>query len=388
MSAGGIRMRYSWGSMLRTARAPVAVLLLGGLGLTVPPQTRDMLAFLGNDRVWAAASFQLALLVLGGSAWFWSRAALAARFGIDDRQREGVVDAAGFDWPAFNWLPRLVLLATFLVGAVIAFRSRSSWTIAGAIGLGMLAVLLAVFRPRGRTVTLPPAPRGGLRAWVRGGARVRLRALLHRAPFGACPAVTLLALGLVPLALGVVEAFTSALRLPNLLAAVFPGPACAVLLLGLMIGPLTVATFVFDGLTLPARIGPLPLGLRRPPVLSLILVYVFVVVPALLPVHTVRVIEDASRLGSRSTPCSTDGLRRARPARVPCGRSSSRSRAGRPGPGYGVLRSWTECCRRSGRAGRRCSRSAACLGARSAWPGRCRCSASKTCRAEPRDSRL
>ena len=51
------RPRRSWASMLRTARAPVAVLLLGGIGLTVPPQTHDMLAFLGADRIWGAASF-------------------------------------------------------------------------------------------------------------------------------------------------------------------------------------------------------------------------------------------------------------------------------------------------------------------------------------------
>jgi hypothetical protein len=146
----------------------VAVLLLGGLGLTVPPQTRDMLSFLDGHRAWAALVFQLALLVLGGSAWFWSRAALAARFGIDDRQRRDDGANSGFDWTAFSWLPRLVLLAAFLVGAVIAFRGRSPWTIAGAIALGVLAVLLAVFRPRWATVTLPPAPRGGLQAWLRG----------------------------------------------------------------------------------------------------------------------------------------------------------------------------------------------------------------------------
>ena len=58
-----------------------------------------------------------------------------------------------------------------------------------------------------------------------------------------------------------------------------------------MIGPLVAATFVCDGLTLQWRIGRLRLGLRRPPVLSLILLYVFVLVPALFHVHTVRVID-------------------------------------------------------------------------------------------------
>jgi hypothetical protein len=79
-------MSHSWASMLRTIRAAVAVMLLGGLGLTVPPQTRDMLAFLDDNRIWPAVSFQIALIVLATSAWFWSRAALAARFGINDQQ--------------------------------------------------------------------------------------------------------------------------------------------------------------------------------------------------------------------------------------------------------------------------------------------------------------
>src|SRR5262249_19159090 len=82
------------------------------------------------------------------------------------------------------------------------------------------------------------------------------------------------------------------LRLPNLLAKAFPGPGVAVLLLGLMIGPLTAATFVFDGLTLQWRIGGL--GFRRPPVLAVILLYVFVALPALFHIHTVRLIDGAT----------------------------------------------------------------------------------------------
>ena len=112
-------MHYSWGSMLRTVRAAVAVLFLGGIGLTIPPQTRDMLAFLESGRIWPAASFQIALIVLAGSAWFWSRAALAARFGIDDDPQLRPA-APDFDWTAYTWLPRLMFVAGFLVGAAIA----------------------------------------------------------------------------------------------------------------------------------------------------------------------------------------------------------------------------------------------------------------------------
>src|SRR5271166_1587002 len=145
---------YSWGSMLRTIRAAVAVMLLGGVGLAVPPQTRDMLAFLDNGRSWPPISFQVALVVLAGSAWFWSRAALAARFGIDDARRRGA-GPHDFNWTAFVWLPRLMLLASFLVGVLIALRSGSPWrSLAVAAGLGVLAVILAILRPHGPAVTL------------------------------------------------------------------------------------------------------------------------------------------------------------------------------------------------------------------------------------------
>jgi hypothetical protein len=283
-------MKHSWGSMLRTVRAAVAVMLLGGIGLTVPPQTRDMLAFLEDAGIWRAISFPIALAVLAGSAWFWSRAALAARFGIDDGQRHGAVPA-DFNWAAFRWLPRLMLVVSFLVGAVIAFMSRSRWSIAGAIALGVLGLILLVVRPSGPPVALPPARRYGFRAWLYGGAKARLEALLHRAPFGAVPAWVLLALGLVPLGLGLLESFIYTLRLPNLLAKAFPGPGIAVLLLGLMIGPLVAVTFVFDGLTLQWRVGSHRLGFRRPPVLSVIAIYVFVLVPLLFHIHTVRLID-------------------------------------------------------------------------------------------------
>jgi hypothetical protein len=168
-------MYYSWGSMLRTVRAAVAVMILGGIGLTVPPQTRDMLAFLDNGRFWPALSFQLAMVVLAGSAWFWSRAALAARFGIDDDPQLRPA-APDFDWRAYTWLPRLMLVASFLVGAAIAFMSRSPWSIAGAIGLAALGIILVVVRRRGPPVDLPPAPRGRLGEWIRGGARLGMSA--------------------------------------------------------------------------------------------------------------------------------------------------------------------------------------------------------------------
>ena len=123
--------------MLRTIRAAVAVMLLGGIGLTVPPQTRDMLAFLEDDRIWPPISFQLALIVLAGSAWFWSRAALAARFGIDDNPQNRP-PAPDFDWPAYTWLPRLIFaagspLARLLRRRLVGRASRSAFSLGPAL---------------------------------------------------------------------------------------------------------------------------------------------------------------------------------------------------------------------------------------------------------------
>jgi hypothetical protein len=278
--------------MLRTSRAAVAVLLIGLLALTVPPQTRDMLSFLDDGRVWAGVSFQFALLVLAGSAWFWSRAALAARFGLSDGHRSPSSNGQ-FDWFAFIWLPRLTVAGAFAGGIVMALENWSWWTVAGAFGLGVLALLATIWRPRRLKEDLTPAQRYSIAGWIGGGAWARLRTLLRCAPYGAAPATLLLLLGLVPLALGIVEAFTSALQAPNRLAAIFPGPAIALFLFGLMIGPLTAATFVCDGLTLELRLGRLGLSAKRPPVLILIALYIFVIVPAFFHVHTVQLIADS-----------------------------------------------------------------------------------------------
>lgn len=291
----------SWGSMARTARAPILILLLGGLGLTVPPQTRDMLAF-GSGRIWAWVAFQLALFILAFYAWFWARAALAARFSVDDRQREWY-GGPPFDWSAFVWLPRLILLAAFVVGAIIAAISRSWYSVGAAAVLAAAALGLAIVRPRAtRSRPVTQLPRGGLFLWLRYGIVARLRALLERAPFGPAFAGLVLFVSLVPLGLGLVEAFTSTLDFPHWLALAFPGPAVAVLLLALMIGPLTVVTFVSDGLRMP-------LGLRRPPILILLALYVFAFVPAIFAVHTVRIIPDPRHAVLASDPGQEESVR-------------------------------------------------------------------------------
>jgi hypothetical protein len=53
--------------MLRTVRALVAVLLVGGVALLVPPQMKDLLAFVVDG---GAFSFDVSLVVLGLYAWY------------------------------------------------------------------------------------------------------------------------------------------------------------------------------------------------------------------------------------------------------------------------------------------------------------------------------
>src|SRR5260370_33576375 len=72
----------SWVSLFRTARAPLAVLLLAAVGLILPPQTDDMLAALmdGGKSAWLPSfSFQPSLAVLSISACYWARTLPDAR---------------------------------------------------------------------------------------------------------------------------------------------------------------------------------------------------------------------------------------------------------------------------------------------------------------------
>jgi hypothetical protein len=135
--------------MLRTVRAVVALLVLGGAGLTLTPQTSDMLAYMEAAPVRVTVSFQISLLILGISTWYWSRAALAARFGIDDSRRPNGDPESELGWTAFTWLPRILMVATFLVGVVLAVIGRSYWNAVGAVVLGVVGLVLTIVRPHG-----------------------------------------------------------------------------------------------------------------------------------------------------------------------------------------------------------------------------------------------
>jgi len=101
----------------------------------------------------------------------------------------------------------------------------------------------------------------------------RMRELLVCAPFGNKVSAALVVAALVPFVAGGFEGLVFHLPKwwPNTAAtaaAAFPGPAAAILGLGLMIGPLTLLTYAVDGW--PARIsfGQLRIGFKRPPVLT------------------------------------------------------------------------------------------------------------------------
>src|SRR6266480_4301909 len=47
----------SWMSLLRTVRAPLSVIVLAGVAVVLPPQSRDMLAALGDGNVVLSEAF-------------------------------------------------------------------------------------------------------------------------------------------------------------------------------------------------------------------------------------------------------------------------------------------------------------------------------------------
>ena len=74
----------SWLSLLRTVRAPLAVIVLTGIAVVLPSQSADMLAALGDGHfVFSEAFvFYLSLAFLTFSGWYWARALISARFDV------------------------------------------------------------------------------------------------------------------------------------------------------------------------------------------------------------------------------------------------------------------------------------------------------------------
>ena len=122
--------------------------------------------------------------------------------------------------------------------------------------------------------------------------------LLAYAPISSKLGWGLLITGLVIFLAGAIESFLPQSLLPEgspgfaaFFARGLPGPSIAVLGLGLMIGPLAALTFVADGFKLQWEFLNSRFGPRRPPVILILALWIFVVVPWLFKSHTVRIFD-------------------------------------------------------------------------------------------------
>jgi len=280
-----------WGPLLHTIRAPLGVLTGTLLLLLLAPETRDMLAQLwqgGSYGYWPAVRVNLTLLLLGFSAWHWSRAALSAQF-------------PDLDSKVALWLPRVMFVTAGLVSATIAWRNgvltRAAMAGSWPWHLGIVLLWIAVFAflvvrtrlPRvlgGGDRTLAARAHGAGPAWV-GNRHQALRRLLSYAPCGPHAAAVLLAFAMLLFIAGTIGSLQPMERwqsaLPLLIAQWFPGPGAAVLGLALAIGPLTWATFWAQSLT------------KWLPVLA-IGAYLVWEVPVRFDLHAVRVVAPRSSI--------------------------------------------------------------------------------------------
>jgi hypothetical protein len=131
----------------------VGVLLLGAVGLGLPPQTRDMTEAL--DRPGALIALHVALAVLALSTWFWSRAVIGARFGIDDNMldRETKLNgsAARADRIAFIWLPRVLFGVAALLGLFLLLLAWSLGSALLPVGWTAIGIWLLYWRRKPTT---------------------------------------------------------------------------------------------------------------------------------------------------------------------------------------------------------------------------------------------
>jgi hypothetical protein len=308
----------SWLSLLRTVRAPLAVIVVTGIAVVLPSQSADMLAALddGHFVFGEAFVFYLSLAGLTFSGWYWARALISARFDVPytaaGRAALQATDQR-LDVFAFDAVPWLIFMLSGLVGVGLIVRSgvwNALWFL-----LAWVAVY-AIFRPtRMKDTRRQPVRfvRGGqlnYRAVADGNPQrsttdfwewfswrtfwMHMRLLMHRAPGGPLAAWTFIALSLALFVWGAAASFVTFDRpiasLPVLLSAVFTGPSAALICLALMIPLLSVLTFVADGYKIEFTIKGRTTGPSRPPVLGA-LVLLTVATTYLLHLHTVRVVD-------------------------------------------------------------------------------------------------
>jgi len=313
----------SWGSLLHTIRAPLGVLTGTLIVLLLAPETRDMLAELWGEGTGAwrlnAIVMNLTLLLLGFSAWHWSRAALSAHVQLPDTPDARQQAAA--QTLVLNWLPRLMFVTAGLVSLAIAWRNgilthaalAGSWLSHLVIVLVWLVVFMfLVLRvhgwPRalgGGDRTLAGRGAGAAPAWV-GRRHQALRRLLSYAPCGPHAAAVLLGLALLLFMAGAaggllpVEGWQA--WVPLFIGRLLPGPGAAVLGLALAIGPLTWATFWAQSLSGKVRaFGNVLFHVRWLPVLAIGALLVWEV-PIRFDLHAVRVVPPGSSMDPDKRP--------------------------------------------------------------------------------------
>ncbi len=262
-------------AMIVSVRVPLAVVLIAGAILAMVPQTRDMLADLGDDFP-SALAFNAAALAWGLSCWYWSRTALVALHG------ESMRAAPGLAGTMFAWLPRLVLgfAALVLLSAMLAAGdgARLGWTIAVFLALWSVLLAFVILRtklfptePGEEVEPVPPAP---FAAWVRSIPQ-RVWRLVKAAPSPWWVAV--------PFALLLPAGFAIWVAVDPLgFARVFAGPAAALLGLAMMVPVATLLVALLDQWDLPL--------LRRFPALAAVALWSLLVDTPYVDRHPVRVI--------------------------------------------------------------------------------------------------
>jgi len=299
---------HSWKSLFRTTRGSVSVLFVAAMSLVLPAQTGDELVALEQIKVGAVPGLfilQFALGFLAVSAWYWSRAALAARFGVDDalESRRGIKRCSR---TAFDAIPRISFGCGVVLSLALVWRSPS-WLHAGSVAAWsipaflLIRVRLAIASPRRRSEFVNLAvlrSRRHMRPWLR-VIFPRLRALLMLAPFGPWVSTPLLGLGVIGFGWGAAEGFVSwggnYPGLPALAARLFPGPSVALVCFALMMGPLTALVFVMDGLRMEGNLFGRRTGLSRPPVILGLLGW-SLLAPVVFNLHSIRVLPPARRV--------------------------------------------------------------------------------------------
>lgn len=299
---------HSWKSLLRTTRASISVLAVVGLALVLPAQISDELVALEHVQVGPLPGLLVLQFSLGSlalSSWYWARAALAARFGVDDTL-ESRGSLTRTSRRAFDAVPRVCFLAGVVLSLILVWRSPSWLHAASVAGWSVPAYLLirwrlALITPQGRVASVNLTvlrSRRHVRQWLR-VIGPRVRALLLLAPFGPFASVPLLGLGAACFAWGAVESFVrwdeSYPGLPALASRIFPGPSVALIGCALMIGPLTALVFAADGLRLETVFLGRTVGLTRPPILTVLLAW-SLAAPNLFTLHAVRVLDPERRL--------------------------------------------------------------------------------------------